>query len=117
MTSTKRMLTLQIVRGPDGRYLTKKAERVSLAFTQKNVLEMLKASAFNWVAMISAGPHELAHSMIHLYGMKRAFSLADRYARDCSLNTDPHGHSKWSLAAAVIGSLIDAERRLASLRS
>ena len=79
------------------------------------MLEKLKASAFNWVAMISADPHDLAHSMIHLYGMKRAFSLADRYARDWSSNAGPQGHNKWELAAAVIGSLIQAERRLAGL--
>jgi hypothetical protein len=67
--------------------------------------------------MISADSHELAHSMIHLYGMKRAFSLADRYARDCSSNADPHGHNKWALATAVIGELIEADQRLDARRS
>ena len=49
--------------------------------------------------MNSADPHDLAFSMIVLYGKKRAFALADRYASDCSLNADLQGHSRWALAS------------------
>jgi hypothetical protein len=66
--------------------------------------------------MSSADPRDLAFSMIVLYGKKRAFALADRYASDCSLNADLHGHSRWALASAVIGDLIEAEQRLSVLR-
>jgi hypothetical protein len=46
-----------------------------------------------------------------MYGPKTAFSLADRYAKDCSNNGDHHGHMKWAAAAAVIGELIDQQER------
>jgi hypothetical protein len=81
------------------------------------VLEKLSALAFNRGAMISACPHDLAFSMIHLYGKKRAFTLAGSYASDCSSNADHHGHNRWTLAASVIGNLIEAEQRLAMLRT
>jgi hypothetical protein len=64
-----------------------------------------------------ADPRDLAFSMIHLYGKKQAFTLADRYAADCSSNADLHGHSRWTLAASVIGDLIEAEHRLGNLRA
>jgi hypothetical protein len=67
--------------------------------------------------MISAEPQDLAFSMIHLYGKKRALTLADRYAADCSMNADHHGHNRWARAASMIGNLIAAEERLAMLRS
>jgi hypothetical protein len=59
---------------------------------------------------------QLVDSMLRLYGKAKAFTLADRYAHDCTVNGDHHGHEKWAAAAAVIGDLIDQDQRFGKQR-
>jgi len=53
----------------------------------------------------------LAESMVRMYGPAKAFTLADRYAIDCTANGDTSGHSKWAAAASVIGETMEMRKR------
>jgi hypothetical protein len=57
----------------------------------------------------------LVDSMIRMYGLAKAFSLADKYAAACTSNNDAAGHSKWATAAAVIGELMDQQQRFGNV--
>ena len=54
--------------------------------------------------------------MIRMYGLGKAFSMANRYASDCTANGDDDGHSKWAIAAARIGMLIELEEKFGDER-
>jgi len=66
--------------------------------------------------MDSTNAKDLAASMIRMYGKATAFSLADRYATECSTNGDSSGHSSWAAAAAVIGELLELEHKFGRQR-
>jgi hypothetical protein len=67
--------------------------------------------------MDSIDAKDLAASMVRHYGKAYAFKLADRYATECSANSDSSGHGSWAAAAAAIGELIELERRFGRQRS
>ena len=69
-----------------------------------------RACTWFGVAMSSSEDRELADSMIRLYGKTKAFSLAGRYAADCTANNDDKGHVKWAAAAARIAELIELDQ-------
>jgi hypothetical protein len=60
--------------------------------------------------MSSSEDRELADSMIRLYGKAKAFSLAERYAADCTANNDHKGHVKWASVAARVSELIELDQ-------
>jgi hypothetical protein len=62
--------------------------------------------------MTAAEPHDLASSMLRMYGKAKAFALADRYAQDCIAHSDQDGHKKWASSTAVIGMVIEVDSRL-----
>jgi hypothetical protein len=66
--------------------------------------------------MDSTNAKDLAASMMRMYGKAAAFTLADRYAAECTANGDSHGHGSWATAAAVIGELIELERKFGRKR-
>ncbi|HEX4176782.1 MAG TPA: hypothetical protein VHY57_00015 [Rhizomicrobium sp.] len=66
--------------------------------------------------MTAAENCALADSMIRMYGLGKAFSMADRYASDCTANGDDDGHSKWATAAARIAMLIELEEKFGDER-
>ncbi|HVW74585.1 MAG TPA: hypothetical protein VHC39_13175 [Rhizomicrobium sp.] len=61
--------------------------------------------------MIAAENSALADSMIRMYGLGKALSMANRYASDCTANGDHDGHGKWAGAAARIAALIELEKK------
>jgi hypothetical protein len=73
-----------------------------------------KTTSPSWFGgmMSSSDDRVLADSMIRLYGKSKAFTLASRYAADCTANNDDKGHSKWAAAAAKIAELIELEEQL-----
>jgi hypothetical protein len=62
--------------------------------------------------MATTEPHELASSMMRMYGKSKALALADRYARDCTDHSDYDGHDRWASTTAVIGMVIEIDSRL-----
>lgn len=66
--------------------------------------------------MTAAENMALADSMIRMYGLSKAFSMAGRYASDCSANGDRDGHSKWATAAARIASVMELEQKFGADR-
>lgn len=62
--------------------------------------------------MESTEDRELADSMIRLYGKTKAFSLAGRYAAECTANSDDKGHIKWAGTAARIAELIELDQQV-----
>jgi hypothetical protein len=66
--------------------------------------------------MTSAEDSALADSMIRMYGLGKALSMASRYASDCTANGDDDGHGKWATAAARIGMLIELEEKFSGER-
>jgi hypothetical protein len=61
--------------------------------------------------MDTIDPHDLANSMIRMYGPVTAFSLADRYATECTAGGDTSGHSKWVATALVIRAKIEQAQK------
>jgi hypothetical protein len=51
---------------------------------------------------------DLAGSMMRMYGPATAYSLADRYATECTASGDVDGHARWAAAALVIGERLDS---------
>jgi hypothetical protein len=62
--------------------------------------------------MILVETRDLATAMIRLHGKVRAFSLAGRYAVDCTAVGDTEGQYRWAAAAVLIGELIDVDKRI-----
>ena len=57
--------------------------------------------------MISTDPHDLAASMLRIYGDANALSLASGYANDASASGDRHGHKKWAAVVIAIAAMIE----------
>ena len=57
--------------------------------------------------MISNQARALAESMLRMYGPAKAFSLADRYATECTAGGDGSGHKEWAEVAATIAALTE----------
>lgn len=66
--------------------------------------------------MTAAENIALADSMIRMYGLSKAFTMAGRYASDCTANGDIDGHSKWATAAARIAAVMELEQKFADER-
>jgi hypothetical protein len=55
--------------------------------------------------------------MMRMHGKAAAFKLADRYAAECSINGDDSGHNNWAATAALIGEMIEMERKFGKTRA